>query len=223
MAIGDVHGKFNKLNQFINKKKPDILLACGDFGYWPKEFNKRYLDSIGKIRTWKPDIKNPNTEIYWCKGNHEDHESLKNRPTNELWPNVMYMENGSVLMLRDGRHVLFMGGAFSIDSEYRTAGYDWFPEDEKISQRDIMNLPDVDIDIVISHTAPNEFVLKDPRITERVIKDSSRDALSVVLNKYKPKQYFFGHFHIYQTGVYNNCHWTALGYLGSDFKCYESV
>ncbi len=36
-----VHAEFNKLNQFINKKNPDLIFQCGDFGYWPK-FDGKY-------------------------------------------------------------------------------------------------------------------------------------------------------------------------------------
>lgn len=222
MVIGDVHGRFGDLNTFINKRQPDILLACGDFGYWPKQFNKKYLDNVGKTRTWKADIKNPNTHIYWCDGNHEDHWELRDRTTDELWPNVFYQPRGTVRMLPDGRNVLFLGGAACIDKQYRTYGYDWFPE-EMITQRDIYQLPDVKVDIVVTHTAPNEFVFKDKRFTERTFRDTCRDALTFVLNKYKPKRWLFGHFHTYQTGVYNDCHWTALGDLGGDNKCYVNI
>lgn len=223
MVMGDVHGKFGGLNTFISKHNPDIILQAGDFGYWPKEFNKTYLDNTGRIRTWNSKIKNPRTEIYWCDGNHEDFDALNNRITDELWPNVFYQKRGSVRMLQDGRNVLFMGGAFSIDGKYRTPGYDWFPEDEKINQRDIMNLPDVDIDIVISHTAPNEFIINDDRIMEREIKDASRDALSVVLDKYRPKFWWFGHFHHYQKGLFRDCKWTALGDLGGSYRYFEMI
>jgi len=223
MIIGDCHGRFNDLNTLISKKKPDTILQCGDFGYFPKEFNKSYIDTMGRIKTWKADIKNHNTKIYWADGNHEDHESLKARTTDELWPNVFYQPRGSVRMLPDGRNVLFMGGAYSIDSAYRTAGYDWFPEDEKINQRDINDLPDVKVDIVISHTVPIEFVIKDSRKELRLIPDSSRQALSYILKKYRPKQWYFGHFHHYQKGLYNDCYWTALGDIGGDNKCYEVI
>jgi hypothetical protein len=216
-AIGDVHGYFNRLNIFINKKQPTIILQCGDFGYFPKEFNKTYLTNTGHIKKWKPDIVNPHTDIYWCDGNHEDHEALKNRTIDLFWTNVFYQPRGTVRMLPDGRNVLFMGGALSIDKEYRTAGYDWFPE-ETITQRDIMNLPDVNIDIVITHTAPKEFLLKDPRFEFRKVPDPSREALSVVLNKYKPRKFYFGHFHVFQQGKYNNTEWTALGDITGNHK-----
>lgn len=220
--MGDVHGLYGKLNTFISKKQPDIILQCGDFGYFPKEFNKSYMDTMGNKRTWHVDIKNQDTKIYFAPGNHEDHWALRDRTTNELWPNVFYMPRGTVRMLPDGRNVLFFGGAASIDKAYRTYGYDWFPE-EMITQKDIYQLPDVKIDIVITHTAPNEFVIKDPRISDRIFKDTCRDALSYVLNKYKPKRWIFGHFHTYQTGLYNDCYWTALGDIGGDQKCYETI
>ena len=46
-----------------------------------------------------------------------------------------------LLGLPDGRIVLFMGGADSIDKKYRKIGFDWFPE-ELITQKDIYELPD---------------------------------------------------------------------------------
>jgi len=66
------------------------------------------------------------------------------------------MKRGSVLKLPDKRNILFIGGALSIDKKQRTIGYDWFPQ-ETISQKNIFELPDEKIDIVISHTAPKYF------------------------------------------------------------------
>ena len=51
-------------NNLINKKKPDIILVCGDFGWWPKFY------PIDKL---KPQ----DTKIYWCPGNHEDWWDLR--------------------------------------------------------------------------------------------------------------------------------------------------
>jgi hypothetical protein len=34
-VLGDIHADFGALNQFVNKKQPDIILQCGDFGWWP--------------------------------------------------------------------------------------------------------------------------------------------------------------------------------------------
>lgn len=160
VVCGDFHGEFQIVNSFINKKTPSIILQCGDFGWWPRANGK----DIGSIRRkiWNQySLKNKETKIYWCPGNHEDWEELNkiSKDKNEILPNVFYMERGRVMELPDGRKVLFMGGAYSIDRKYRvhrSGDFGWF-EEETISQKDIYNLTDEKIDIVISHTAPIEF------------------------------------------------------------------
>lgn len=133
--------------------------------------------------------------------------------------NVFYMPKCSTLKLPDGRTILFMGGAHSIDKEYRQYRYDWFPE-EIIKQKDIYNLPDIDIDIVVSHTSPQEFKRdlfeasgdyrqRDPYWLEK-FNDPSCHALSHVLRKYKPSLWFFGHYHLVKTSMWLKTRWFAL-------------
>ena len=123
MVVGDVHG---------------------DWGYWPKYHGKSIFHNNWSMTWDNYGVKNPDTDIYWCDGNHEDHWTLA------AWD---YMKRGSTLELPDGRTVLFMGGANSIDRKYRRLGDDWFPE-ELITQRQVMELPKVNVDIIISHTCP---------------------------------------------------------------------
>jgi len=196
-VLGDTHGYWNLLNNFINKNQPDIIFQCGDFGYWPAfpEF------SLNKI-------KNKDTVIYWCPGNHESWIDLNLLKSNEVHPKIFYMKRGSTFLLPDGRRVLFMGGARSVDKHLRTPGYDWFPE-EDISQKDLQDLPDEKIDIVISHTCPMEFPVES-KYDIRRMKDSNRQALSIILKKYQPKLWYFGHWHYYTSGFTNNCKWYCL-------------
>lgn len=209
LVCGDIHGNFNHLNTFMNKHMvdTDIILQCGDFGYWPKE----------KFYKLQP-LKNKNIKIFWCDGNHEDHNEIKRiDESGEIHPNVYYMKRGSVLVLPDGRKVLFIGGGLSIDKQYRVEGFDWFPE-ETITESDLINLPDDDIDIVISHTAPAEFNCIDRHL--EWMYDRSRDALSYVLKKYRPKLWYFAHMHLYKEGVFEGCKWTCLGAICMGHKWY---
>jgi Icc-related predicted phosphoesterase len=32
LILGDVHAEFGKLNEIINRKNPDLVICCGDFG-----------------------------------------------------------------------------------------------------------------------------------------------------------------------------------------------
>jgi hypothetical protein len=198
IITGDIHGEWGKLNALINKKKPDILIVCGDFGYWPAMWD---LDKIVPAET----------KILWCDGNHEDFWALK-QANPEVVPGVFYMKRGSVYTLPDNRKVLFMGGASSTDKEMRTFGVDWFPE-ETISWADMEDLPDHRIDIVISHTCPNEFYKQLSSLYSH--NDPSRVALSYVLEKYRPLLWYFGHFHAFRKGKFEDTHWTALNMAGS--------
>lgn len=201
LITGDIHNDFHKLNTIINHKNPELVICCGDFGYWPN------VPKFEKLENIKPN----KSIIRWIDGNHEDHWSLKNRLSDEIVPNVIYMPRGSTYTLPDGRTMLFMGGGDSIDKNYRKLGVDWFPE-EIITQKDIMNLPDIKIDIVISHTCPNE--IKDKLLHLNPLKkyDPSNDALSYILNKYNPDMWFLGHWHNFVQGTHNKTKWWVLSH-----------
>ena len=217
MMVGDVHGDWGKLNTVISAKHPETIIQCGDFGYWPRWNGKdvdvnthEFLAYNRKPRYWKfMGIKNGDVRVHWCDGNHEDHASLRRVSEDmdqiETMPNVFYQRRGSVLTLPDHRTVLFMGGADSIDKNYRTAYEDWFPE-ELITSEDMRKLPDHQVDIVVSHTAPREFKLEMGKEYE----DPSRSYLSVILDKYRPNLWYFSHFHVQRAGYEKGCKWFCL-------------
>lgn len=224
LIVGDLHGKWRFLNALISKQKPDIVIVCGDFGWWPRWHNfvdlrsdqekargrlPRYWDSYG--------LKNGDTKVYFCDGNHDDIESLNALENNEVMPNVFYMKRGSTLTLLDGRKVLFMGGAESIGTDGQTLGWDWYPTLECISHSDFENLPDENIDIVISHTCPACLVdeMLEADVTAQKGKDPSVQALHAILGIYQPKLWYFGHWHWYKTGVVEKTEWTALNHSSS--------
>lgn len=204
LITGDIHGRFGNLNDLINKKEPDLIICCGDFGYWP---NVSWGEPLSNIRLQKA------KKLLWCDGNHEDHWALRDRTTNELAPNIIYMPRGSTYQLKDGRTILFMGGAHSIDKHLRRIGIDWFPE-EVITQKDMMNLPDCKIDIFITHTCPEELLVDLLPIDERKRAEPSNYALSELWKMYKPSLWFFGHWHYHMTGVMMGTRWYVLSAPG---------
>ena len=214
-VIGDVHRDFGPLNKFRNDKQPAILLACGDFGFWPSYVSKQ------ERRRREPLVpKMHETKLYWCDGNHEDHDALKALTDNEVYPNVFYMKRGSTLELPDGRVVLFMGGAESHDKEWRVAEEraggekTWFAE-ERITEQDLADLPDRMIDIVISHAAPREFEVWGGG-HDMTQPDPTRLALSSVLHRYKEdlSLWFFAHYHARVLGAYQGVKYFGLNMLG---------
>ena len=214
LIAGDVHATFNYLNAVINVEHPDVVLACGDFGYWP---------SHGARYSFK-NIKPQNSKIYWCDGNHEEHPAIKaklDKGITEFAPNVFYMPRGTVKNFPHLGNVLFMGGADSIDKGGRTPGYDWFPE-EIITQADLDLLPDTTVDTVISHTAPTSIVekLRYPYWQHRKCDDPSSVALQIVLEKYNPCKWFFGHWHLHQYGRVGHTNWCALNMFGGNTRAF---
>jgi len=221
--VGDIHGRWPIFNNWMNKKRPKTIIQIGDFGFYPKADNTKQVKLMMSNRTIKKKVlwrncgmKNNNTDIYWCKGNHEDHESLSiiapYEDKYEVCPNVFYMPFGSTFKLSDGRTVLFCGGAATHNQGAYTVGDDLFPHLETISQKEMWDLPDCKIDIVISHTCPDRWI---ECMTRHQYPDSSGQALDLVLQKYQPQLWYFGHFHQNNRGfdADYNCRWHALNMM----------
>lgn len=214
LITGDIHGYWHYLNVLITRRRPSMVLNVGDFGWWPGmevSTNRHY----GIKEQWiLKGLKVPAfcKGVWWCDGNHEDHEDLRDiqfegKPT-LMYNRVTFMPRGSTLTLPDGRIVLFVGGADSIDKHSRTEGFDWF-RDEIINYREFNRAMEHDrVDIVISHTCPEEFIQKGDYFGKEG--DPCCKALSSILWKYKPDLWYYGHWHLYAEGKYNNTHWTAL-------------
>jgi hypothetical protein len=218
IVVGDIHGEWAPLNALIAKKKPDIILQTGDFGFWPKWHNTRTIGTVRDGKKWDQyGLKPGDTKIYWCDGNHSDHWALKDLVKSgnlEIQPNVFYQPRGSILTLPDGRNVLFMGGADSIDKEHRKLGIDWFP-DEVLTEADVYSVPDDSkIDIVISHTGTVDMCgalmkVLDPWKQQKN-NDPSRLGLQFIFERFRPTFWYFGHFHMFMSGSIRGCHWTTL-------------
>lgn len=189
VIIGDVHGYFDKLNALLRKLDyPEYILCCGDFGYWP--LGNRFLHSIytGK------------SKIYFCDGNHENHNQLRRLENIHGWEkpievsdNIFFMPRGSILNI-NGKKMLFMGGAESIDKHLRREGWDWFKE-ESITTAQVNRLREEKINIVISHAAPR-FVLNSMENKElQKTRNKTPILLEYVYNLYKPKYWYYGHYH----------------------------
>lgn len=212
-VLGDCHGWWTDMQILIANLKADIVLQVGDFGYFPRHPG---YDPRERIESPVP--------IHFCDGNHEDHERLValrkdgERTAHEVAQNVFWQDRGSTLTLPDGRVVLFLGGADSIDKRLRTEGDSWFPG-EQITDADMQALPDVKVDIVVSHTCPNEILMSEVVCPEALVRDTARERLDEVLVRYQPAQWFFGHWHRPMRGVTHGCAWEGLNDL-SGYGCF---
>jgi len=133
IVCGDIHGYWRYLNTLINKKRPKLVLQTGDWGWWPTMAKKALVRNGVRYPGFDPfGVKAGKTKIIFTPGNHCNWDSLNcwdclELP--ELYHNVFYAKRGTTYTLPDGRVVLFMGGAASIDKAARTPGVDWFPQE----------------------------------------------------------------------------------------------
>lgn len=217
IILGDTHANWKNLNniiQLVNEiSYEENIIICGDFGYWPKFWEKYPHFNLSNIDTHGNTLK-----FYFCPGNHEDWWSLpKTNEIIEIYKNIYYCPFGSTKVIED-KTIMFCGGADSIDKHLRQVGIDWFPE-EVISYSDMENLPakDTKIDIVISHTCPR-LVLDKFRVSwmlNKKVKDPSCIMLDYVLETYQPDRWFFGHFHTYASFVHNKTLFSCLDEITS--------
>jgi len=216
IVAGDLHGDFDSLNELIESQSPDYILQCGDFGYYPKE--------CGGWPPRDPSIIPGDCKVYFADGNHEDHEALALAVSEvrlEAPRNVFYQPRGSLLALPDGRNVLFVGGAEATPPREPIFGV--LIEDSPVPPLliDVLGKTpsDTKIDVVISHSCPAAFDLKasaphgyEPHAWASKFNDPARAVLDQILLIYRPKRWYFGHFHVHETGVSGDCEWCALGY-----------
>ena len=211
MIVGDIHGEFGALNALMNIQRPDITIVCGDIAY--------YWMNTEAVREIKPKGK-----VYLIPGNHEDWNALQNVYRHNVDPleiesNIFWCPIGSSIELNNIK-ILFVGGAESHDKNQRTFMIDWFPE-EVLNSRDLDFIIDNNnkADIIISHTAPLAFKMNISGYST----DPTRHVLSILLEKYKPHRWYFGHFHMYVKGQYNNTKWTCLNYINQPSRYFEII
>lgn len=221
IITGDIHGDWGPLNTLINRKQPEKLIVCGDFGYWPHFHKSRKFHKFGT--PWNQyGIKNPKTEIYWIDGNHENHEAItaliadhgRDKPIRmeEFKYGKVYYMPRCITMKLNGINCLFIGGAVSIDKDSRIEGVSWW-RNEVLSYSDYLNLPEEKIEVVFSHTVPSCVMDEMPDFTQFLadkFQDPSCQILEEAFYRYKPKRWYFGHFHQQYQFDFEGCQFIGL-------------
>lgn len=204
---GDTHGDFSRFNDFKMNRKIGIII-CGDAGvnYY---LNKRDEKLKAKLlKDW------PQATFYLVRGNHEARpqslitmkevyakEIEGNVWIEEEYPNIKYLKDGEVYNF-NGKSALVIGGAYSVDKEYRIInGWQWFPTEQlNAVERDAITkqYEGQSFDLVLSHTCPYPWMPFDkflPMIDQSKVDNSMEYWMEHLSHKIKYTLWCFGHFH----------------------------
>lgn len=233
LIIGDVHGNWTALNHLLSRIRPwpALVLQAGDFGYFPNSVYGGDRHGAKRHRPYNPRgrVKLPEgTQLHWCDGNHEDQAALARLVAKhghdepiKVAQHCLYQPRGSHITLDDGRTVLFLGGSFSVDHRINPhSGMEGEILEEEVLER----IPeDLAVDVVVSHTAPTSILeqldLPPVHTVSRFwdnTPDPSSEVLQEVLERYRPKHWYFGHFHRWAEGEIDGCRWTCLNFFGKE-------
>ena len=209
IITGDKHGQYDIMDYLCDTcgtTLQDVLIILGDAGinYYGDSRDNRLKDYLAKY---------PVT-IFSIHGNHERRPSTIATYKETMWkggivyyeedyPNLLFAKDGEIYDF-DGKKVLVLGGAYSVDKWHRLAmGYHWF-EDEQPSQ-EIKDYVEAQlekvgwkVDVVLSHTAPlkyepTEVFLRG--IDQSKVDKSTEIWLDKIEDKLDYKKWYCGHYH----------------------------
>ena len=187
ILVGDIHGDANGfatvfINELCSKFPNTAVVQVGDLGLMP-----------GVRGGFDRNSKFP-ANFKFIRGNHDKPEECR------LHPN--YIGDYVCETLSNGTKVMYVGGAYSIDSLRRVAGHDWYPDEQidilemnLVLQTYLEFLPD----IMITHEAPafmHRFLLDHVgRKDATVFFNNTAELFNQMFAKHKPSAWYHGHWH----------------------------
>ena len=153
LFCGDVHDYYDAIPNFIRDRGLDTcaVFQAGDFGigFEPIIKEERRLENLNKR------MKHTNSDLFAIRGNHDKPIYFDGTT---ILSNVTLLKDYTVVNI-NGWNILGVGGATSVDRKQRK-GY-WYPKKNDYWADEVFNLDENklqelrDIDIVVTHTAPN--------------------------------------------------------------------
>ena len=205
---GDIHGSPFKLQVFcryMELTEKDTIVILGDVGanYYGGKRDKQFKEQIAKLAP----------TIFCIHGNHEQRPanipSYKAKEWNdgpvwyeEEYPNLLFARDGNIYVI-DGVRYLVIGGAFSVDKNYRLSrGYGWWADEqpsEEIKARVGRRVANSGLDVILSHTCPFKYEPREaflPGIDQSEVDSSTEEGLDTIEESVDYKAWFCGHWHI---------------------------
>lgn len=203
-VCGDTHRDHDifKLDYFAMKNsdltRDDYMIITGDFGgiWYGDERDDYILNEIYGRYPW--------TTLF-VDGNHSNHDAIDKYPVN-MWmggkvhfirPYIIHLMRGQVYNI-NGNTIFTMGGADSIDKEWRKEGESWWvremPSLEEYKEAEAnLSKYHYNVDYIITHCCSNRWV--DILSTMHPIHDKLTNFFEVLEDDVNFKHWYFGHHH----------------------------
>jgi predicted phosphodiesterase len=231
LIAGDTHGNLDwmrTLSKLAARHGCDGVIQLGDFGFWPDQqelrvndrlvINDRWLDALAGTAEFH--------KVWWrvIDGNHDAHPLAR-----AAFPAA---ENG-VRPIRDGvldwadRGAVWewcgvrfgaLGGAVSIDQEWRTEGLSWWATEE-ITDSEVDRLIELagpsGVDVLLTHDAPElpDGISPLANQMKHAACDRSLKQVMRAVDAVDPKILLHGHYHRRYSSVFGT---TRIEGLASD-------
>lgn len=200
---GDTHRDFSRFYK-LEKDTDNMLIVLGDVGinYYLNEEDKIYKEYLKKLKL----------KLFCVRGNHEERpENISTYKEVEMfggkvfieeeYPNLIFAKDGETYYI-DGKKILVIGGAYSVDKQYRLLhGYKWF-KDEQLTKEEMDTILDEvkgkQFDIVLTHTCPYKY---EPRevfmqgLDQSKVDKSMEHFLDKVEENINHDKWYCGHYH----------------------------
>ena len=206
---GDKHGDYRDIFDFCDRfdtTTDDIMIVLGDAGI------NYFLD--GRNFLLKESLQNLPITLFCVHGNHEE------RPENiasyrqeefhgglvyyeEMYPNILFAKDGEVYNF-NGNKTIVIGGAYSIDKDYRLArGITWYPSeqpDERTKEKvlNVLKEHKNEMDVILSHTCPLKYIPVEAfksGVDQSKVDNSTEKFLDYIEDNTNYKKWYCGHYH----------------------------
>lgn len=212
-VAGDWHGNtawatraVRRICALLPPGGPRVIVHLGDFGIWPGREGREYLSRLDAV------LAAGHAELWFVDGNHEDFAQLarlrpgpdgREQVTDLIW----HLPRGHRWRWR-GRDWLALGGAVSLDRAGRTAGANWWPQEEITRPQAESVIARGPADVMVTHECPAgiEHAFPPPPTwwspADLRRSDAHRGLLRDVVLAVRPRWLMHGHLHLaYQRRV----------------------
>lgn len=217
MILGDTHGNIEEANRSYTRAKAreaDAIVQVGDFGFWHN--GEDFIQTITR-RFNKSGI-----PLYWLPGNHEAYDLLEGYADSEktpegFWtisPGCYYIPRGTKWEW-DGVTFMAVGGAVSVDKEYRLAVENgttapawghyyaekpqgnrtlWWEEEATTDEDVAYAKSQGTVDVLLTHDSPTSAPFSN-KLKEDIDSQINRQKMNEIGKSAQPHLWFHGHYH----------------------------